>query len=228
MRSMYILLALMAVASVYFVFYPETDLVIHRMLYEDGAFIYKHHPAIELLYDSIPWVTKIVAVGGILLLLYQLVLKKHVPFFSKRKLVFLLLALIIGPGLLVNTTFKDNWGRARPSQIVEFGGDKTYSEPWVIADQCDRNCSFVSGHSSVAFYLTAFALLLSGSARVVVYVLALLYGVASGFGRMAQGGHFFSDVLFSALITLLVVHVLYYILFTRRQRDDTPSNTDRA
>ena len=51
-------------------------------------------------------------------------------------------SIVLGPGIIVNGIFKSLWGRARPSQIVEFGGDKIYTPPLVITDQCDWNCSF--------------------------------------------------------------------------------------
>jgi hypothetical protein len=36
--------------------------------------------------------------------------------------LFILLSVILGPGLLVNLVFKDHWGRPRPRQVVALGG----------------------------------------------------------------------------------------------------------
>ena len=47
--------------------------------------------------------------------------------------------------------FKDTWGRARPINIQEFGGDKIYTQPFIKSDQCEKNCSWISGESSAAF-----------------------------------------------------------------------------
>ena len=57
-------------------------------------------------------------------------------------------AFCFGPGLVVNGVLKAFWGRARPSQILEFGGAAQFTPPVQIADQCARNCSFVSGEAS--------------------------------------------------------------------------------
>ncbi|MFO0918449.1 MAG: hypothetical protein U0872_09060, partial [Planctomycetaceae bacterium] len=35
---------------------------------------------------------------------------------------FLVLLIAIGPGLIVNVGFKQNWGRPRPHEVKEFGG----------------------------------------------------------------------------------------------------------
>ena len=42
-----------------------------------------------------------------------------------RAAVFLVLSLLLGPGLLVNVILKDNWGRPRPGSVVEFGGTQS-------------------------------------------------------------------------------------------------------
>ncbi|MDP2833099.1 MAG: phosphatase PAP2 family protein [Pseudomonadota bacterium] len=109
--------------------------------------------------------------------------------------LFLALSLLLGPGLLVNTVFKDHWGRARPSQIEAFGGTARFTPAWVISDQCHKNCSFVCGDASVGFALLAIAFV-SRRPRLWLFV-GLVTGSALGLMRMGQGGHFFSDVIFS-------------------------------
>ena len=74
-----------------------------------------------------------------------------------RRWLFLLLTLIIGPGLITNTLLKDNWGRARPHQITEFGGRAQFTPAFVITNQCVRNCSFTSGDSSFGFWFHTLA-----------------------------------------------------------------------
>ena len=65
---------------------------------------------------------------------------------SKRTscaLIGLIVGPIVGSGLIANFFFKDNWGRARPVHIEEFGGEKLYTPPFVISDQCLKNCSWI-------------------------------------------------------------------------------------
>ena len=55
---------------------------------------------------------------------------------------FVILGFIVGPvigcGLIANLYFKDTWGRARPINIHEFGGDKLYTQPFIKSDQCKK------------------------------------------------------------------------------------------
>jgi len=121
---------------------------------------------------------------------------------SRRVGAYLLLSLALGPGLVVNVLLKDNWGRPRPSTIAEFGGPLTYSPPLVFSGQCDHNCSFPSGHAALAFWLVSFALLAPPRRRPLLVAVTVAAGLAVGLSRVAQGGHFVSDVAFSAAITI--------------------------
>jgi lipid A 4'-phosphatase len=87
------------------------------------------------------------ALGGALAVAAIAALVRRRPLAGRdaRAWLFLLAALIVGPGLLVNAGLKDHWHRARPHQIAEFGGTARFTLPLVIADQCDRNCSFTAG-----------------------------------------------------------------------------------
>jgi len=90
---------------------------------------------------------------------------------------------------------------SRPAQVTEFGGALKYSPPLVKADQCGRNCSFPAGHPSMPFLGFALAAGFAGRRRRQIIAAAVALGALSGLGRMMQGGHFFSDVLFSGFIT---------------------------
>lgn len=124
---------------------------------------------------------------------------------------FLLLAFIAGPGLVANLTFKDNWGRARPREIVEFGGAKQFTPPLLPANECARNCAFVSGEAASVF-VTFFALaLLIPQYRVALIAGGIAAGAVSGLIRMSQGAHFLSDIIFAGIfmaLTVSVVHIL--------------------
>ncbi len=127
-----------------------------------------------------------------------------------RAAIYLALALALGPGLLVNGILKDHWGRARPSQIIEFGGDKQFTPALVPAHECERNCSFSSGHAALGFSLVAFAFLLPDRRRRRVAVAAAVAaGTVFGLGRIAQGGHFLSDVVISGLLVTATSWLLH-------------------
>ena len=127
--------------------------------------------------------------------------------------MFLLSSLVIGPGLLVNTLFKDNWGRARPKQVDLFGGEASYTPVWQISDNCERNCSFVSGEASSAIWLTTLVFLAPRSWRVPLAIGIGGLAVALSLNRVAFGGHFLSDTMLSWLLTLTVLFAVYRWLY---------------
>jgi hypothetical protein len=124
--------------------------------------------------------------------------------------IFLILSIVVGPGLIVNAGFKDHWDRPRPRDIVEFGGPLHYS-PAPLPGEGGK--SFPCGHCSVGFLLAAGWWVWKRRRPTWAYAslgLGVVVGLALGAGRMAGGGHFFSDVIWSALLAWGVAHALYY------------------
>ena len=117
-------------------------------------------------------------------------------------LAFVVVAGILGPGMVVNWGFKENWQRARPYQVENFGGTQKFSRAAVITDQCDNNCSFVSGHVSCGVFLISLGLVHRRRSRRWAAV-GVLSGLVIGFARMADVAHWLSDVLWAFPITLL-------------------------
>ncbi len=191
-----------------FVFSPELDLGFQALFYRDGeGFFLRDSLFPQASYWGIRWATVPVAAALILLLLASAIRGVRARGVNPRVVAVLVLALGIGPGLVVNTLFKDNWGRARPSKIVEFGGTMRFTPAFVPSDQCDRNCSFVAGHPSLLFAAFAAALMLRRRRRAAIAGVAVLGGLA-GLGRIMQGGHFLSDVIFSGVFVFLVAWAL--------------------
>jgi lipid A 4'-phosphatase len=121
------------------------------------------------------------------------------------------LAGILGPGLVVNLGFKDNWQRARPYQVQEFGGAQQFTRATFITDQCDNNCSFVSGHVACGIFLAS--LMLVHRRRKVAWLVAgVTAGWVIGFARMADHAHWLSDVLWAFPITLLTSWLVWQLL----------------
>jgi lipid A 4'-phosphatase len=146
-------------------------------------------------------------------------------FFSARAYVyrkcatFFLLLLLLGPGLLVNSVLKDHWGRPRPRQMQLFGGDRTFHQVWERGES-GKGKSFPSGHASAAFYLMAPYFVLRKSSRrraALALAVGIGYGVLMGVARMAQGGHFASDVLWAGGCVYLTGLTLYYLLGLDRE-----------
>ncbi|MDP1796601.1 MAG: phosphatase PAP2 family protein, partial [Planctomycetaceae bacterium] len=116
---------------------------------------------------------------------------------------FLLLLFAIGPGLIVNYGFKTHWGRPRPHQIMDFDGLHAFVSVGSPGTLEHHNSSFPSGHAAVAFYLIAPAFLASPQRRGMptkLMIAGLSYGGVMALVRVVQGGHFVSDVVWSAAI----------------------------
>jgi lipid A 4'-phosphatase len=210
-----LILLLLAACVVLFVFFPRVDLVFSGLFYDDG-FHLRDHPVVVFLHRFAGYPGNTLGVAGLLLWLAALVLRRASLLGMQRRVgLFLALALVLGPGLAVNGVLKDHWGRARPVHVQEFGGEREFTPALVIADQCHRNCAFTSGHAAVAFYLLVPAFLLTGFRRRVMLVIGLTWGTVVGMGRIVQGGHFLSDVVFSLIVVYLVAALLHRLMFGR-------------
>lgn len=131
---------------------------------------------------------------------------------TARKWLFLCLCLSVGPGLVCNVVFKNEWGRARPHQIVEFGGSKKFTPALEPASECRKNCSFTCGEASSIFMIFfAFAFLFRRRFHLLMFA-GIAAGSLAGLIRMAQGGHFLSDVVFAGITMALVATALDYLI----------------
>lgn len=126
-------------------------------------------------------------------------------------LAFVVVAGILGPGMVVNWGFKDNWQRARPYQVENFGGTQQFSRATVMADQCNNNCSFVSGHVACGVFLISLGLVHRRRQRTWA-ACGVVAGLGIGFARMADQAHWLSDVLWAFPITLVTSWLVWKTL----------------
>ena len=136
-----------------------------------------------------------------------------------RAAAFLALTMALGPGVLVNLVLKDNSHRPRPVHVEQFGGKMEFRPIYRFDGACTKNCSLVSGETSAAFWTLAPALLMPQPLRAASVAAAMVFGVAVGVLRMAFGGHFLSDTVLAALLTLLVIGGIWRLLFGTGQGD---------
>ena len=209
-------LAALIAASALFLLAPGIDLWVSALFYRpgDGFFLAQWEP-VQALYRSVPLLVTAQAVGIPLLLLLGWWRGRWIAGLTPKAGAFILLVLALGPGLLVNAALKDHWGRARPSQVTEFGGTKEFTAAPLPAGQCQRNCSFVAGHPAAGFALLAYAFLTAGWRRRSIAAGAIGFGSLLGLVRLAQGGHFLSDVVFSGLLVGGVAWLLAWLVLER-------------
>jgi lipid A 4'-phosphatase len=213
-RAAAIYLLILVAAAAIFLLFPGLDLWASGLFYRPSErFFLADDWPFRLVYRAVPYLVDIVVVGVPAVFLLSLWRGRPVCGIDRRAATFLLLALALGPGLLVNTVLKDHWGRARPSQTVAFGGTQQFTPAPLPARQCAHNCSFPAGHPAIGFYLVSFAFLLRDRRRRrQAEAAAIAAGVLIGIVRMAQGGHFLSDVVFSGLLVYATSWLLYHLV----------------
>lgn len=204
-----------AILSVLLAALPGMDLYVSRIFFHQG-FHLSHRWWSTLMHEALTWLLCLSM--GMVLVTYAFnkLWNRSVLRIDGRRVVYLLLVLIVGAGLIVNLALKDNMGRARPRDIAEFGGQKRFTPPFVRGNECDRNCSFASGEAAGGFFGLALAMALSR--RRTVFVSAVVFGAFVSFCRIASGAHFLSDTVVSFFVMLLVADVFHYYLL----RADAP------
>jgi lipid A 4'-phosphatase len=187
-------------------FTPYIDLSIERFFYlPNHRFV--NNAFFNFMYDYAiypSWMLFLPATIVLVLSYFKSSLKKWRPF-----ALYLIVVLTIGAGFIAHAGLKEHWGRPRPKQVIEFGGKQEF-RPFYrpnFFNQPEPSKSFVCGHCTIGFYFFALVFIGYRLKRKWITYLGWFIGIGLGIGlgitRMAQGGHFFSDVLFCALVMWL-------------------------
>ncbi|MCX2725023.1 phosphatase PAP2 family protein [Roseibium salinum] len=212
------------VVSLFFLAFPRVDFWASGLFHSAASgFAAENVPFLRDVRHLGPFLVRVIAITCLAVLLAKLLVPERGPLMPLRMPVFLLTTLILGPGILVNSILKDNWGRPRPRSVEEFGGDLPFQPVWKITDHCDSNCSFVSGEASASMWLVSVAFLVPPTWRKAVLAFVLPLCLILSVNRIAFGGHFLSDTLLSWGLTLLLVLVVYRLLYVK----DPPLVSDR-
>ena len=214
------LAATLTAVSFIFVGFPQIDIIVSALFYKpEQNFLLRDTP-LHLFVDS--WIRPSItylAVAFVVACVYKLFRGKSPIKRSFNIVAFLFSSFLLGPVLLVNGLLKEFIGRARPKNIIEYGGTKIFSPAYFPADQCETNCSFVSGDAAVAFSTIAFALIFKGKLRFQLVAIALSFGVLVSIYRLGTGAHFLSDTVLSGLFCILIILILERMLL--RKADQT-------
>ena len=206
-----------AMSVVLFALFPRIDLFVSGLFWSPkGAWFLDEWGPFLPVTRLEPQITDGIVVAAAVLLFIGYLYDWWLAPFDRRGVIYILLTIALGPGLLANTLLKDHWGRARPAQVLEFGGTKHFTPALVPSDQCVSNCSFVSGHGAMAFALIAFAFMIKDPARRRQGIwAALAFGTLVGFTRIAQGRHFLSDTIDAALLMIGLSWLLHHWIIVR-------------
>lgn len=212
--SLLIALPIAGLLAMVFYCYPELDIMTSACFFrhlkggepaEKTGFWLGQNLMLQRSYEAVDVLSRLALLGSIVTFLW-LAAKKNMRSIAA---LIVMLGLLAGPLLAVNGLFKEHWGRARPRDVVQFGGKQQFTPAWVMTDQCQHNCAFTSGHAAAGFALSIGFFV---SRRRIWLWAGVALGMATGLSRIVNGAHFLSDVVFSffivfvcfALITLIV------------------------
>ena len=214
MKTLVVTVALTALTLVVFGLWPGLDLWASHLFYDGGGFI--GEGALAQLGRRFFNVTPFVVLAAYIVLWLLKRFRRWAAWApSGRAVVFVIATMAIGPGLVVNLGLKDHWHRPRPIQTQDFSGTQEF-RPWYDdGGACHKNCSFVSGEASAAFWLVAPAMVAPPPARGPALAAAFAFGVGASLLRMAFGGHYLSDVILGGLVTLIIIQIARMLLWPR-------------
>ena len=220
-----ILIIVAIILAVVFRSFPAIDLYVSNLFYSpENTFTYEHLLISDIFYYGVTYLANIIIISSLTLLILKLIFKDKLKFVKLRSIIFIILTLALGPGLLVNAILKEHVGRARPIAITEFGGIQEFTPAFMIVDECETNCSFVSGHASFGFFLMSFAFLVRNKRkRLIAWILLLIVASCTAFSRVMDGAHFLSDVIFAGIFTYLIIKLVYEFLYVN---DDANNKTE--
>lgn len=201
-----------------FSWFVPIDMLVARAVY-GGDKLWPHggEALWRLLYDYGPWPGIAIGIGSLVGFVIGFFRRKWRSW--RAPFAMMAIASFVGPALVVNFIFKDHFGRPRPRDVIEFGGDREFL--YVLVPGKETGRSFPSGHSSIGFYLMTPYFVLLAYRRRVAYgflIAGILFGTLMGITRVLQGGHFVTDVLWAGGMVYLVDFGLYYAFRLNRWR----------
>jgi len=225
-------LAIAVVVGAGFALFPQADLAIARPFYEFTVginhFGWRIVRPVMLARNVGLWLGTILIAPFVAALVVKLIFPQRRMLVSGRAILFLIATMALAPGLLVNVALKDHWGRPRPIDIAQFGGDQHFVPWWDPRGDCPANCAFVSGDAAGAFWTLAPAALAPPQWRALAYAGALAVGAGMGLIRMMAGAHFFTDVTFAGIFTYLIIWLVYALLYRWPSTRITDDGVERA
>ena len=191
---------MLILSSFIFIVFPQLDISISEIFYQKGdAFPANKAWFVKAIYEGVPWMGRLMLFIAIVVILFSIFLPQSISRRNWRRSAALITVVVLGIGLFVHTILKDGMGRPRPRDLQIFAGTTSYVPLYTPSKFCTNNCSFVSGHAAVGFSLMSLGMLSVRRRRQFWTVIGLVSGGVIGAVRIAQGGHFLSDIVFSFL-----------------------------
>ncbi len=162
----------------------------------------------KIIYYGVNVATFLLIIIPLILLVLSRTFKLSNKRIIQRMAIISYLSLAIGPGLIVNSLLKENWGRARPYQVIR--DHHQFSLPWQPHFSSPKDNSMPSGHVSIgAFIGIPF---IAARRRKVGIMLSAIGFTLVALVRWLQGGHYFSDICLAAIIVWLVTTIVFIVV----------------
>lgn len=137
----------------------------------------------------------------------------------KKWAILTIIAVVVV--ILLTTIVKYLWGRQRYISVI---GEKATFTPWYKPNGLTGGTSFPSGHT--ALFGTLYMLIplmgaLGYKGEVFSYILIALTNALIGVFRIIGGYHYFSDVVFSMLISFIVCFIVTRVGYDKEYSNGT-------
>jgi len=119
-RSQLILAAFVAFA-LFVTAFPAVDIAISSLFFDGKSFL-RNQWWQRLLQQGLGYFIPLSVLAVTLLYAVNRLLKRNICGVDGRRVLYVVLVLAIGCGFIVNFGLKDHFHRARPRDVVEFGG----------------------------------------------------------------------------------------------------------
>ena len=185
----YVILPLILIALFTFYLQPHIDLAIASYIHEKLTFDSRMLHYTSQIISIIGW---ILPVG---ISLYYVT--------TREKKYLFLLTCYASSNIVTHLMIKPIWGRLRPYEIFPHHLDD-YTSIFQLSNACQFDCSFISGHTGLGFFLFSFAFIYP-KYRYRIILTSVSLGLCLGLIRMLEHQHFLSDIIFSALVNMLII-----------------------
>jgi membrane-associated phospholipid phosphatase len=228
--GLFIALAVAVVAGLLFAIFPQLDLTLAHLFYNDDSrqFAFSSLGNAEYVRRAAMWIAWAFAAPAIVAPIVKLIRPQTPLLVPGRAMIFLLITIFLAAIVLPNLIFKDHWGRPRPIATTEFNGAQSFKPWWDPRGTNPRNGSFFSGEAATAFWTYAPAALAPPSLRPWAFLAATLFGLTTGILRMAFGAHYASDVLAAGVAAFLVTWLTHGFIYRWKRARFTDEQIDRS
>jgi lipid A 4'-phosphatase len=202
---------------------PGLDLLVSERYFVQGqGFVHAQDPVVQWLYVWTPWLGRGLLVGLVTVSLFGRRLGawisrqgpgqnpetwgrwgRFMAGSGRHTAILATCAALLGPGLIIEGLFKNTVGRPRPVQVDVFGGPAVYQGPFAIGAEPGSHKSFCSSHAATGFALMGLGLGCGPVWRRRWFLIGTVAGAVVGMGRILQGGHYLSDIIFAFYVVWL-------------------------